>query len=186
MNTQYLTSVELLRDNIPNKELASFPFNLPSIKHLERLEFHPQVTFFVGENGAGKSTLLEAIAIEYGFNPEGGSKNFSFSTQDTHSSLSEHLQLAKGIHKPKDGYFLRAETYYNVASNIDNLDKEPGIGTPIKSYYGGKSLHHQSHGESFFSLFFHRFYGHGLYILDEPEASLSPQRQLSFYHGFTN
>lgn len=167
---------ELKRDKVPS--FAEFPFSIPVVRNFEKLEFHPAVTFLIGENGAGKSTLLEAIAIAWGFNPEGGSKNFNFATRETHSQLSEYLRLGKGIKRPKDGYFLRAESFYNVASQIDSLDESPG-GPPIKSFYGGKSLHNQSHGESFFTLLTERFGGKGLYILDEPEAALSPTRQMA-------
>jgi predicted ATPase len=125
----------------------------------------------VGENGSGKSTLLEAIAISWGFNAEGGSKNFNFSTQSTHSDLYKCLRLSKGTSQAKDGYFLRAESFYNVASEVKKL----GVGDS----YGDKALHDQSHGESFMSLVLNRFSGNGLYILDEPEAALSPSRQLA-------
>ncbi len=139
------------------------------------LEFLSRVTFFVGENGTGKSTLLEAIAVAYGFNPEGGSKNYRFATSESHSGLWENLTLVK--HRfPKDGFFLRAESFYNVASYIDELDAEPAATAPLIASYGGRSLHRQSHGESFMSLIENRFGGHGLYLLDEPEAALSPMR----------
>ena len=172
---QYIREIALI--DIENKN--RYPFNLNAVKALEKLALHPKVTYLVGENGSGKSTLLEAVAIAYGFNPEGGGKNFNFSTEDSHSELSRHIRLVKGIKLPKTGYFLRAESFYNVASNIDKLDREGGFGPPIIDSYGGKSLHQQSHGESFMSLLIHRFSGHGIYILDEPEAALSPTRQLS-------
>ena len=133
----------------------------------------------IGENGSGKSTLLEAIAIAWGFNPEGGTKNFNFSTRTSHSDLWKNIRLSKSFRRPKDGFFLRAESFYNVATNIDKLDEEPFGGPPIKNSYGGYSLHAQSHGESFFSLMLNRFGGKGLYILDEPEAALSPTRQMA-------
>ncbi|WP_449354933.1 AAA family ATPase [Virgibacillus natechei] len=155
-----------------------FPFHLPIIKFFEEMVFHPNVTFIVGENAMGKSTLLEGIAIALGFNPEGGTKNFNFSNYDSHSDLDQYLRLAKGVYKPKDSFFLRAETFYNVATHIEELDKEPG-GPPVKNSFGGESLRKQSHGESFFAAFNNRFQGKGLYILDEPEAALSPLRQLS-------
>lgn len=151
-----------------------YPFNLPVIKNLTTLTFNPKVTFIVGENGSGKSTLLEALALGVGFNAEGGSKHFNFETKSTHSDLYKFLKITKGIDLPKDGYFLRAETFYNVATEIMNL------GGSIGNYYGNRPLHEQSHGESFISLIENRFKGSGLYILDEPEAALSPSNQLKF------
>lgn len=160
----------------------SYIRELPAIKQLaslEELELDSKVTFFVGENGTGKSTLLEAIAVKFGFNPEGGSINFSFSTNATHSELYKYIKLIKSFERPKDGFFLRAESFYNAASYIDELDEIPASTPKISESYGGKSLHEQSHGESFFSLVMNRFGGGGLYILDEPEAALSPSRQMS-------
>ncbi|WP_410514179.1 AAA family ATPase [Paenibacillus sp. BR2-3] len=172
----YLRHAELLREKVAS--FHCYPFDLPAVRTLERLVFQKQVTFLVGENGTGKSTLLEGIAAAWGFNPEGGTLNFSFNTRPSHSSLYEFFRIARGVTRPKDGFFLRAESFYNVASYIDQLD-EGGGGPPIKNSYGGKSLHEQSHGESFFAAFVHRFGGRGLYILDEPEAALSPLRQMS-------
>lgn len=165
----FVQAVRLERDSITSYE--QYPFCIPAVRHLQRLEFHPAVTFFIGENGSGKSTLLEAIATKYGFNAEGGSKNFNFSTEETHSDLHDYLRLERGVLRPTDGFFLRAESFYNVASEIDRLG--------VERAYGGKSLHGQSHGEAFLSLLQYRFQGDGLYLLDEPEAALSPQRQLS-------
>jgi len=171
---QYLRGIELKRDSV--KSFFKYPFSLPAIKNLSSLEFHPKVTFIVGENGSGKSTILEAMAVACGFNAEGGTKNFNFKTSDTHSELHNYIKLVKGIRTPKDGFFFRAESFYNVATNVDDLEREdPGL----LSSYGGRSLHHQSHGESFFSVFMNRFSGNGLYILDEPEAALSPSRQMA-------
>jgi predicted ATPase len=170
----YIRAVELRGDErLPE----GYPFDLEFIKNLGHYEFDSRVTFIVGENGSGKSTLIEAIAVAYGFNAEGGSRNMVFSTKSTHSVLNDWLQIDKGFKQPKDGYFLRAESYYNVASNIDDLDMGGG-GRQIKSYYGGKSLHEQSHGESFMALMKNRLGGKGMYIFDEPEAALSPTRQL--------
>jgi len=169
MDTHYLLKMQLLRDKV--ESFDQYPYSLPVIKNLESLEFHPKVTFIVGENGSGKSTLLEAIATAWGFNPEGGTKNFNFSTRPSHSDLWQNVRLSKSFRQPKDGFFLRAESFYNVASNIDEL----GV---VRSY-GGTSLHQQSHGESFFALMLNRFGGRGLYILDEPEAALSPTRQMA-------
>jgi len=159
---------------------GSYLTTIPAIQHLmciEQLKLEKPVTFFVGENGTGKSTLLEAIAVAYGFNPEGGTKNFRFSTEDSHSALWESLTLVKRDYA-SDGFFLRAESFYNVATNIDQMDREPSFGPPVVDSYGGVSLHHRSHGESFLALVQNRFGGHGVYLLDEPEAALSPARQM--------
>jgi len=154
-----------------------YPFNIPAVKNLGILSFPENVTFLVGENGSGKSTIIEAIAISLGFNPEGGSKNFNFETKNSHSKLHEYLKTSRSFIQPKDGFFLRAESFYNLASNVDELSKNGG--NSIYNYYGGKSLHEQSHGESFISLILERFSEQGLFILDEPEAALSPQRQMT-------
>lgn len=148
------------------------------MRALDRLALHPKVTFFIGENGSGKSTLLEAIAVSLGFNAEGGSKNFRFGTRRSHSELHEFLRIGKGVKRPRDGFFLRAESFFNVATEIEELDKGPG-GPLVIDSYGGHSLHEQSHGESFMALLMKRFGGQGVYLLDEPEAALSPSRQLA-------
>lgn len=175
MDRKYISRLSL------NKKVEedSYLYNLPIVQYLltgDIVHFEKDVTFFVGENGTGKSTLLEAIAVAYGFNPEGGTKNFSFSTNDTHSRLFDYLTLAKSKF-PKDGFFLRAESFYNVATNIDELDQLGAV--PLVDSYGGISLHKQSHGESFLALVQNRFGGNGIYILDEPEAALSPSRLLT-------
>ncbi|GLB59904.1 AAA family ATPase [Cytobacillus sp. NCCP-133] len=177
LNSQYVRGICLKRDAVPS--FNHYPFNLPSLKTLEELTFHPKVTFLIGENGMGKSTLLEAVAVALGFNAEGGSFNFNFSTFDSHSELGNHLKVIKGIDRPSDGFFLRAESFYNVASNIEEMDREGGPSPKVIDSFGGRSLHEQSHGEAFFSTFLHRFRGNGIYILDEPEAALSPLRQMS-------
>lgn len=174
---QYIRSIELKRAAVPS--FSEYPFNLAAIRNLDSLTFHPQVTFIVGENGSGKSTILESIAVAYGFNPEGGTKNFNFSSRATHSDLNKFVKLIKGLRRPEDGFFLRAESFYNLATNIDQLDEEVSFRPPLINYYGGRSLHEQSHGESFFAVFQNKFRGNGLYILDEPEAALSPSRQMS-------
>lgn len=171
----YVSGLRLSRE-IP---AGNYLRKLPVCRHLRQMDsltFSRPVTFFVGENGVGKSTLIEALAISMGFNPEGGTINFHFSTADSHSDLYQYLTVAKGIRRPRDGFFLRAESFYNVASQIDELDKASPA--PLLPSYGGVSLHQQSHGESFLALVEHRFGGNGLYILDEPEAALSPMRQL--------
>ncbi|OWA35612.1 AAA family ATPase [Saccharibacillus sp. O16] len=173
---RYLRRIERVPGSIT--QASAYPFHLPAVRELERLDFHARVTYLVGENGVGKSTLLEAIATAWGFNPEGGTLNFNFATAATHSELHRHIRLIRGAVRPKDGFFFRAESYYNVATAIDELDKESGGGRIISSY-GGRSLHEQSHGEAFFATFMHRFGSNGLFILDEPEAALSPVRQLA-------
>lgn len=127
----------------------------------------------------GKSTLIEGIAAKLGFNPEGGSRNFRFETRASHSNLYKHLTIERGVKKPKDAYYLRAESFYNLASEIEHLDAIPSKTPPIINSYGARSLHEQSHGESFFSLLLNRLKGNGIYIFDEPEAALSPNRQMA-------
>ena len=176
MQEQFIRKVVLKRDKV--EHFGRYPFCIPAVKGLDELPLHENVTFFVGENGTGKSTLIEAIAVNYGFNAEGGSRNFNFETYRSHSDLDKYLLLVKGVRHPRDGYFLRAESFYNVASNIEELDKIPAWTPEIKHSYGG-SLHQCSHGESFFALLNNRLGGRGVYIFDEPEAALSPQRQLA-------
>jgi predicted ATPase len=152
----------------PAAPSTGYPFALPVVAGLRaagRWTLDPGVTFLVGDNGSGKSTLVEAVAVAAGFNPEGGSVNFRFATRASESSLGQHLTLVRGTEKPRNGYFLRAESFYNVATEIDNLE--------LHKSYGGRSLHERSHGESFLDLAVHRFSPHGLYLLDEPEAALS-------------
>ena len=178
----YLLHLDLLPDQIPAGH--PFPFTLPAVRALTRLPFHRSVTFLIGENGSGKSTLLEAIAVAAGLNAEGGSRNFQFSTRDSSSGLDRAIRLAQTLARPADSYFLRAESFFNVASEIERLDVNDPTSKynppPIINNYGGRSLHEQSHGESFFALFRYRFGGSGLYFLDEPEAALSPMRQIEF------
>ena len=149
----------------------AYPFNIPSVRDLAKIRFHPHVTFFVGENGSGKSTVLEAIAVALGFGPEGGTKNVQFQTTRSVSPLHNALRLARGTPKPSDGYFLRAESFFNVATYMDEVGYLAG--------YGNRSLHERSHGESFMALLVHKLRGNGIYLLDEPEAALSPSRQMA-------
>lgn len=176
MGVQYICEVSY--DGMVDED--SYLRELPVVKYLERknIVFEKPVSFFVGENGSGKSTLLEAIAVSAGFNAEGGTKNFRFATNETHSELYCHLTLAKKAYE-KDGFFLRAESIYNMATDIDIMDAEPSFSPPVINSYGGISLHEQSHGESFLAIVQNRFGGNGLYILDEPEAALSPMRLLT-------
>lgn len=177
MKARYISGL-LFEGELPE---GSYLSSLPAVKHLEKvgeLRLSSDVTFFVGENGTGKSTLLEAIAVAFGFNAEGGTRNFCFSTNETHSSLWKNLTLLKrGF--AEDGFFLRAESLYNVATNIEELDRIAAPSPAISASYGGASLHHQSHGESFLAIVQNRFGGKGLYILDEPEAALSPMRLMT-------
>ncbi|MFD4401968.1 AAA family ATPase [Nocardia sp. NPDC058499] len=161
----YLQAVRL----DPTAEATGYPFDLPAVRYLARsggLSLPPGVTFLVGENGSGKSTLLEAIAVAAGLNPEGGSQNYRFATRASESELGEHLVLRWGIHKPRSRFFLRAESFYNVATESERLGPEQL--TAI-----GGSPHSRSHGESFVDLIRHRFFPGGLYLMDEPEAALS-------------
>ena len=157
-----------ISDQLPANSYLNDLAVIKSLRAMGRLNFTKRVTFLVGENGIGKSTLIEAIAVSQGFNPEGGTINFSFSTEDSHSELYRYLRVSKGMSARKDGFFLRAESFYNVASNIDQMDRIPAPGPSVIESYGGVSLHKQSHGESFMALVTNRFGGNGLYILDEP------------------
>lgn len=175
MSELFIRSVHINWEQIDRN---SYVKAIPALQGLDCLDFSCPVTCFVGENGSGKSTLLEAIAVSYGFNAEGGSLNYSFSTYDSHSELCSAVRLIKGHRKAAWSYFLRAESFYNVATKTEDYrDDEPEW--IYYQRYGGKSLHHQSHGESFMALAQANFQPDGLYILDEPEAALSPQRQLS-------
>ncbi len=165
----FLHGFRLKRETVPSFD--EYPFSIPAIRAMDRVKLHPAVTFFVGENGSGKSTLIEALAVRNRFNPEGGSRNFNFATRESHSVLSDYLVVERSGRMATDGFFLRAESFFNVATEIENLK--------VRDYYGDKSLHEQSHGESFFALLTNRLFGDGVYIFDEPEAALSPMRQMS-------
>lgn len=162
----YIKNVNFLNGAAINFD--AYPYTIPAVRDLEQLDFHADVTFLVGENGAGKSTVLEAIALALGFNAEGGTKHARHVTVDATATLYQNLKLIKSYKTPREGFFLRAESFYNLATYLDE------IGASYE-YYGG-SLHGQSHGESFMALFEHKFHGKGLYLLDEPEAALSPNR----------
>ncbi len=176
LSSRFVSRIDLKPD--PDNDTSRYPFNLPAVRSLDALELHPKITYFVGENGSGKSTLLEALAVSLGYNAEGGSQSLHFQTRDTHSPLHERLRVSKGLRRPRTGYFLRAESFYNVASTLDEMEEDPYTAGVLASY-GGRSLHMQSHGESFLALVMQRFGPEGLYLLDEPEAALSPQRQLT-------
>jgi len=165
------------------------PWNIPAVRTLERrLDLTARITFVVGENGSGKSTLVEAIAVAWGFNAEGGSRNFTFATRASHSGLHQRLELVRSTRRARNGFFLRAESFFNVITTIEALDAEPSGGARIMPAFTGKddgsSLHERSHGESFFDLLMNRFGPDGLYLLDEPESALSAHRQLAALRRF--
>ena len=168
MNSLFLQQIRINWDQIEQK---SYLRGIDSIREVEQIPLTNPVTFFVGENGSGKSTLLEAVAIASGFNPEGGTRNYSFSTYDSHSELCDAVRLTRGVRRAGWGYFLRAESFYNVATKEDEYSRGPG-GVP-------QHYHEKSHGESFLQLAQNSFRPGGFYLLDEPEAALSPQRQLT-------
>lgn len=167
MNNQFIQRMTIDWTRISED---SYLRKIEAVKDVDTLTFHKPVTFFVGENGSGKSTLLEAIAVAYGFNPEGGTKNYAFSTYDSHSELCEAVRIVKGIRRPKSGYFLRAESFYNVAT------KEMEY---VDARHPSEKYHEKSHGESFLAIAQKYMRGEGIYLFDEPEAALSPQRQLT-------
>ena len=168
MNELFIRGLDILWDRVGP---SSYLRDIAALRGVDSLSFHAPVTFFVGENGSGKSTLLEAIAVAYGFNPEGGTKNYRFSTYDSHSELCDAIRLIKGRYRPGWGYFLRAESFYNVATAEEEYSRGPG-GRP-------QHFHEKSHGESFLAMAQSNFRQNGVYLLDEPEAALSPQRQLT-------
>ena len=165
----YLREVSLRQDS--GIDFDEYPFSIPSVRLMGTMQFHPDVTFLVGENGSGKSTILEGIALALGYGPEGGTMNVQFQTAESVSSLHRALRLGRSFKKPQDGYFLRAESFFNVATYMDKVGYLGG--------YGNRSLHARSHGESFMALLTEKLRGRGLYLLDEPEAALSPNRQLT-------
>ncbi len=174
-----LKKITLLRDRVDKWE--SYPFTVATINSLHELVLRSRICFFAGENGTGKSTLLEAIAAHYGFGPEGGNRNFSNDTTASNHSVDLLVRALRLSFDKRTGagYFLRAESFFNTASYIDNLDQEASGSPPISASYGGRSLHACSHGETFFTLLDLKFRRNGLFLLDEPEAALSPQRQLA-------
>lgn len=165
----FLRSLEVMRT--AQTDPRRYPFSIPAVNALDSLSFRSNVTFFVGENGSGKSTILEAIAYQCGFHTAGGGRNNSYEVDSSHSALGDHIRLS-WMPKLTNGFFLRAETFYQFASHLDTMPES-------LRYYGGRSLHEQSHGEAFLSLFKHRFGKKAIYLLDEPEAALSPARQLA-------
>jgi predicted ATPase len=166
----FVRTVTLRRDEVEDFDV--YPFSIPAIRSLTELQLDPKVTLIAGENGSGKSTLVEAIAVAADFNAEGGSRHMRVSTRESHSPLHDHLRLVRGSRTPKTGYFLRAESFFNIATYVETNEDA------IRSH-GGKSLHEQSHGESFLTLILNRFGPNGFYVLDEPEAALSLRGSLA-------
>ena len=181
MSTAFIRSVEIRGDDVDRR---SYPLSLPAFRGVRTLDLDPRMTIFVGENGSGKSTLIEGIAVAAGFNAEGGTTNFNFATQRHQPELAKHIRLIRGTLRPRTGFFLRAESFFNVATEIERLDDEPSVAARIGPAYGPRPLHEVSHGESFLSLAMHRFGPGGLYILDEPEAAMSPVGCLALVRRF--
>lgn len=171
MNDLFIKKIEIAKEDFPN--MKQYPFNIEIIKNFKTLHLTKNVTFIVGENGIGKSTFIEALAVACGLNAEGGTGNFMFTTRETNYDLSNYIKIEHFQRKVETKFFLRAESFYNVASEIERL----GV-----SGYGKKNLHSVSHGESFIQLVENRFTQNGLYILDEPEAALSPSRQMTLLY----
>ena len=169
-NDAFVRSAEILWNEVPDAD--AYPFDIPAIASLRKLRFDKDITFFCGENGTGKSTLLEAVGIAFGFNPEGGSRNYTFSTRPTHSQLHECIRLDRSLQRPLDGYFVRSDTLFNLISATDELEDD-------QRYYDGVSLHARSHGESIMTLITRRFGPEGFYLLDEPETGLSQSGQIA-------
>ena len=161
----FIREAAIVWDEVPRD---SYLRDIPALKGFDRLAFDSNVTFFAGENGTGKSTLLEGIAVAYGYNPEGGTRNYHFSTYHDVSELEEAIRLVRGYRKRNSGYFFRAVSFFNVAT-ATNLEYNDGS---MPDY------HAQSHGESFLA-FLQDECREGVYLMDEPEAALSPQRQLT-------
>jgi predicted ATPase len=170
----FIRSIQLV-EPVEGESREGFPWTLGAVAALANgLDLHPKVTYLIGDNGTGKSTVVEALAVAAGMNPEGGSSNFAFQTRDSHSDLWRSVRIVRGTRRPRTDFFLRAESLFTTATYLENLEDEP-----LKSY-GGRSLHEQSHGESFLAVMLNRFGPDGLYLLDEPEAALSTQNCLTF------
>ncbi len=171
MNNSFVRGVKIDTD-----DYSSYPFSIPAVKALESIDFSASpVTFLVGENGSGKSTIVESVAVAAGFNAEGGTKNYHFSSQNTTSSLTENIALIRGVRREKTGYFLRAESFYTTANYAESGTF--GYHGPMPLYFDGKRIHEQSHGEAFMAIV--KGFRPGLYIFDEPESALSPNRQFA-------
>ena len=175
-----LKKIKLLRERV--EDWNRYPFSVPAIREMKEIELRSRICYFAGENGTGKSTVLEAIAAHYGFGPEGGNRSFRNDSTKSNQSIGPLLRALRLTFDKRTGagFFLRAESFFNTVSHMDQLDEEPSGGAKISTFYGGRSLHTRSHGETFLTLLECKFRRNGLFLLDEPEAALSPQRQLAF------
>ena len=171
----FVEAFELKADEV--LDWSAYPFSIPCVQNMGRLKLHPAVTFLIGENGSGKSTLREAMAVRLGFSAEGGSRNFKFASKDTHSTLHEHLRMSR-LRREDDHFFLRAESFYPLMNKVEEYETCDPLHTSYQAW-GDRSPHERSHGEAFLTLLTQRMGGNGLYLFDEPEAALSPKRQMS-------
>ena len=173
----FLKQVTLLHDKLGRSD--AYPFSIPSLQATSSISINGPVSFFVGENGSGKSTLLEAIAWQSGFHTASGGINQTYESENSEAVFGPYIRLS-WLPKVRNGFFLRAESFFNFANYLDREARmQPAFRDAFYAPYGGRSLHSQSHGESFLSLFRHRFGKRAIYLLDEPEAALSPARQLN-------
>jgi len=173
----FIKSVAIHNMNFPKREL--YPFNLEVFQKTERLDFRQEVSFFVGENGTGKSTLLEAIGRKFGLPVWGGEKIHTVHRNPFATRLKDFISLeaVRDSGNIKQGFLFRAENFFNYASDVDDMIMtDPGL----LKYYGGESLQKRSHGEAFLAFLENRCRIEGLYLLDEPEAALSPSNQVTF------
>jgi predicted ATPase len=168
----FVHAVRLRPWRIDQAELRDYTDDLPGLAASARIELHPRVTFFVGENGSGKSTLVEAIAVASKLNPEGGGhvQQFNFATRSSHSNLHRRLELERSALRPRNAFFLRAESVFNLATAVEGVEMQNVFQRP---------LHEQSHGESFLDIAVNRLGPRGFYVFDEPEAALSVHGQLA-------
>jgi len=179
VNNQFIQSVSI---DASGADMGSYPFNVPAVKHCSNIVLNKKITFLIGDNGMGKSTLIESLAVYFGLNPEGGSRNIRYTTRDSHSDLKKHLHIV-GFGRPTHGYFLRAESFYTLANFIDDdNERDDNWGPSIRGGWLGKSMHSRSHGESFWDIIETQFRPNGIYILDEPESALSFTRLIALIY----
>ena len=171
----FFHSVHIVWDEVGDPD--TFPYSIPAIKKMGRMNLHPAVTFIIGENGSGKSTLLEAMAVRLNFDESGGDANANFEVRPLDGGLHDAIRIQSSLYRrPGDRFFLRAETVFNYASHID---REAIEDRKFIQRYGYKSLHARSHGEMFLAIVQNRMKAESFFIMDEPEAALSPTRQIA-------